>query len=366
MVRNYSLWRKKGGLVRLIAYSLFLILAHASYTYSNNALDKQQIARGVSWSNRVVTGVARIVKTVADCQDVQMGDIVVAVMTCDQWLPALDRCAGIITDLRGESCHALLYGKKRGIPVIVGTGNATEKMSNGDYVELDCSASPYASVYVVHSEPSFVQPTMHGYSSSVVVCHSTNHEQHSAAQHACYHQLHNGQEEALVQSKKKKQLYITQDVFNRHYPSFIKYVLGMQKDINKGRVCESGMFFVAKWSLKCDPLTIECIPVSYMLFDESPNTIELELKNLDINFINNIYEKYKQKPGDKNWLARVSHEEHIKTITLPPEIQKEELMRKPSQYKQLIDQKRVDSKECFVRIAAGLFVRYWVDNNCQV
>ena len=55
-----------------------------------------------------------------------------------------------------------------------------------------------------------------------------------------------------------------------------------------------------------------------------------------MDYISLLFEKYNQKPGDKEWLAKVLHTEHINKVTLPDEVNREELAKSPKKYKKII------------------------------
>ncbi len=84
-----------------------------------------------------VTGKVVIVRNGEDCKNVQTGDILIATMTNITWLPAMLRCAAIVTDEGGITCHAAITARELQKPCITGTKNATSIFKNGDIVELN-------------------------------------------------------------------------------------------------------------------------------------------------------------------------------------------------------------------------------------
>jgi pyruvate, water dikinase len=67
------------------------------------------------------------------------GDVLVTHMTAPDWLPLLRRAAGIVTDSGGMTCHAAIVSRELGIPAVVGTGDATSKLHDGEIVTVDAT-----------------------------------------------------------------------------------------------------------------------------------------------------------------------------------------------------------------------------------
>ena len=76
-------------------------------------------------------------RELSDLPKVQKGDILVASMTMPQYIPAMEKAAGFITDEGGITCHAAIIARELDVPCIVGTKNATKLLKDGDKVELD-------------------------------------------------------------------------------------------------------------------------------------------------------------------------------------------------------------------------------------
>ena len=94
---------------------------------------------GVTGSPGAVTGKMNIIPDVSQIDRVQEGDIIVTVRTDPDWVPAMKRANGIITDVGGANCHAAIVSSELGIPCVVGTGMATEVLNNlnGEKITLD-------------------------------------------------------------------------------------------------------------------------------------------------------------------------------------------------------------------------------------
>src|SRR5438094_3531784 len=75
------------------------------------------------------------------------GSILVTEMTDPDWGPIFKRTKGIITDLGGRTCHAAIVSRELGIPAIVGTGDATKVLRDGQAVTLSCAEGDEGFVY---------------------------------------------------------------------------------------------------------------------------------------------------------------------------------------------------------------------------
>ncbi len=85
-------------------------------------------------------GVVVIVRGVSDLGKVKKGDILVAVTTHPDYVPAMQKTAAIVTDEGGITSHAAIVARELGIPCIVGAKNATKALKDGDKAEVDASA----------------------------------------------------------------------------------------------------------------------------------------------------------------------------------------------------------------------------------
>jgi len=84
-----------------------------------------------------IKGVVRILKTYEDIDKVKKDDIIVATMTTPDYVSALEKAKGFITDEGGITCHASIISREFDVPCIVGTVNATEILKDGDQIILD-------------------------------------------------------------------------------------------------------------------------------------------------------------------------------------------------------------------------------------
>lgn len=78
-----------------------------------------------------------IINTYKDIYKVKKGDIIVATMTTPDYVSAMEKAAGFITDEGGITCHAAILSREFDVPCIVGTINGTKEIRDGQMIELD-------------------------------------------------------------------------------------------------------------------------------------------------------------------------------------------------------------------------------------
>lgn len=120
-------------------------------TYEQCVLDtkveKKVRVHGQSIGQKIVHGTVRVVLKREDLRELLPTDILVTEMTDPDWVPALKNARGLITDKGGRTCHAAIVSRELGIPAIVGTGNATMMLRDGEKITLDCSQGSQGYVY---------------------------------------------------------------------------------------------------------------------------------------------------------------------------------------------------------------------------
>jgi len=99
--------------------------------------DADVLADGLGASPGVVSGAVRIVHKLDHLDQVQEGDVMVTEMTMPDMVPAMKRAAGIVTDEGGMTSHAAIISRELGVPAVVGTGNGTRLLEDGQQVTID-------------------------------------------------------------------------------------------------------------------------------------------------------------------------------------------------------------------------------------
>ena len=105
------------------------------------------LANGRSIGQRIGSGPARVIKDISEMARVQTGDVLVADMTDPDWEPVMKRASAIVTNRGGRTCHAAIIARELGIPAVVGTGDATQRIHEGQEVTVSCAEGDTGYVY---------------------------------------------------------------------------------------------------------------------------------------------------------------------------------------------------------------------------
>ncbi len=105
------------------------------------------LASGRAIGQRIGSGQVRLVKTHAEMDRVQPGDVLVTDMTDPDWEPVMKRAAAIVTNRGGRTCHAAIIARELGIPAVVGCGDATHVLKEGKPVTVSCCEGDTGFVY---------------------------------------------------------------------------------------------------------------------------------------------------------------------------------------------------------------------------
>jgi pyruvate, water dikinase len=105
------------------------------------------LASGRSIGQRIGAGPARVIRDVSEIARVQSGDVLVADITDPDWEPVMKRAAAIITNRGGRTCHAAIIARELGIPAVVGCGDATQRIRDGQPVTVSCAEGDTGQVY---------------------------------------------------------------------------------------------------------------------------------------------------------------------------------------------------------------------------
>jgi pyruvate, water dikinase len=93
--------------------------------------------KGVAASNGVVEGVARVVKAAEEIDRLHHGDILVCQVTNPSWAPVFQKISAAVSDIGGSMSHAAIVAREYGLPAVVGTGTATQKIRDGQRIRVD-------------------------------------------------------------------------------------------------------------------------------------------------------------------------------------------------------------------------------------
>lgn len=101
--------------------------------------EQRVLVRGLAASSGRATGAVRVLTDPSQRGELLAGEVLVAPMTSPDWMSAIRRAAGLVTDGGGMTCHAAIVSRELGVPCVVGTRNATTVLRDGELVTLDGS-----------------------------------------------------------------------------------------------------------------------------------------------------------------------------------------------------------------------------------
>ncbi|MGB3430217.1 MAG: phosphoenolpyruvate synthase [Burkholderiaceae bacterium] len=105
------------------------------------------LATGRAIGQKIGVGRVRIVEDSSEMERVHPGDILVTDMTDPNWEPVMKRAAAIVTNRGGRTCHAAIIARELGIPAVVGCGDATRVLKEGDEVTVSCAEGDTGNIY---------------------------------------------------------------------------------------------------------------------------------------------------------------------------------------------------------------------------
>ena len=136
---------------------LYILQARPETVKSQESKDKVEkfalksygkvLASGRAIGQKIGVGPVRVVSDPSQMNTVKPGDVLVADMTDPNWEPVMKRAAAIVTNRGGRTCHAAIIARELGIPAIVGCGDATETLVEGEVVTVSCAEGDTGHVY---------------------------------------------------------------------------------------------------------------------------------------------------------------------------------------------------------------------------
>ena len=105
------------------------------------------LVEGRAIGQRIGAGPVKIIRDVSEMDKVQPGDVLVSDMTDPDWEPVMKRASAIVTNRGGRTCHAAIIARELGIPAVVGCGNATSELKDGQLVTVSCAEGDTGMIY---------------------------------------------------------------------------------------------------------------------------------------------------------------------------------------------------------------------------
>ncbi len=116
-------------------------------TYELTGIHGAPLTSGVAVGQKIGQGAAHVLLDPSKLNRFKEGEILVTTMTDPAWEPIMKRASAIVTERGGRTCHSAIISRELGIPCIVGTGDATEKIKNGSEITVSCAEGDVGNVY---------------------------------------------------------------------------------------------------------------------------------------------------------------------------------------------------------------------------
>ena len=105
------------------------------------------VVEGRAIGQKIGAGAVRVLDSIDAMHDFVAGEVLVADMTDPDWEPIMKRASAIVTNRGGRTCHAAIIARELGIPAVVGTGSATQVLSDRQEVTVSCAEGDTGFVY---------------------------------------------------------------------------------------------------------------------------------------------------------------------------------------------------------------------------
>jgi pyruvate, water dikinase len=105
------------------------------------------LASGRAVGERIASGPVRLISSSAQAGEFRSGEVLVTDSTTPDWEPIMRRAAAIVTNRGGRTCHAAIVAREFGIPAVVGTEDATQRLASGQPVTVSCAEGDVGRIY---------------------------------------------------------------------------------------------------------------------------------------------------------------------------------------------------------------------------
>jgi pyruvate,water dikinase len=143
-------WAKDGHTGKL-----FIVQARPETVRSNGSVMERYtlqgkgnvVVEGRAIGHRIGAGEVKVIHDISEMNRIEKGDVLVTDMTDPDWEPIMKKASAIVTNRGGRTCHAAIIARELGIPAVVGCGNATDILKDGNKVTVSCAEGDTGYVY---------------------------------------------------------------------------------------------------------------------------------------------------------------------------------------------------------------------------
>lgn len=150
-------WAKDGDGINVGSGKLFIVQARPETVHSQACKRTMEtyvlkgkgtlLASGQAVGAKIGQGVTRILHDVSQIHDFKAGEVLVTDMTDPDWEPIMKTAGAIVTNRGGRTCHAAIISRELGIPCVIGTGNGTREIKDGQAVTVSCVEGETGHIY---------------------------------------------------------------------------------------------------------------------------------------------------------------------------------------------------------------------------
>ncbi|MFG1172704.1 phosphoenolpyruvate synthase [Erwiniaceae bacterium CAU 1747] len=143
-------WAKDGHTGKL-----FIVQARPETVRSNGQVMERYnlqgkgkiLVEGRAIGHRIGAGEVKVIHDISEMGRIEKGDVLVTDMTDPDWEPIMKKASAIVTNRGGRTCHAAIIARELGIPAVVGCGDATDHLKDGQKVTVSCAEGDTGYVY---------------------------------------------------------------------------------------------------------------------------------------------------------------------------------------------------------------------------
>ncbi|QDE33237.1 MULTISPECIES: phosphoenolpyruvate synthase [Shewanella] len=110
------------------------------------------VCEGRAIGHKIGAGVAKVLTSIDQMDQIEPGDVLVTDMTDPDWEPIMKRASAIVTNRGGRTCHAAIIARELGVPAVVGCGDVTDRIKTGDIVTVSCAEGDTGLIYAGKQE----------------------------------------------------------------------------------------------------------------------------------------------------------------------------------------------------------------------
>jgi len=150
-------WAKDGDGVNVGTGKLFIVQARPETVHSQTSKGTIEtyklkekgkvLVEGLAVGTKIGQGKANVIANVADIHSFKKGEVLVTDMTDPDWEPIMKIASAIVTNRGGRTCHAAIISRELGIPCVIGTGDGSKKITNGQDITVSSAEGEKGLVY---------------------------------------------------------------------------------------------------------------------------------------------------------------------------------------------------------------------------